>query len=107
MKIKGLWEGIPGFWIDDPQSPDGRRWIATHYGWELIQKKLKERARERCELVISDNCQLRTQWGDAHHVYGRGGGKRDDRLSMLKYACRNCHAIAKIERRLPCSALLS
>ena len=106
MKIKGTWHGIPGYWIDDQASIDGRRWIATHYGWEKIQALVKQEAQGRCELNLSDNCASATQWGDTHHVYGRGGGKREDRLQvegiqMLKFACRSCHEIAKIERRLP------
>jgi hypothetical protein len=102
MKVPGEWEGIPGFWLDDPASPDGKRWIATHYGWEKVCQRVKALCQGRCELNLSDNCSIRSHWLDTHHRRGRGGGKRDDRIWILgvralKAACRPCHAIAKIE----------
>jgi hypothetical protein len=42
MRLKGEWEGIPGHWLRDSQSPDGQRFIATHYGWERIRDRVKE-----------------------------------------------------------------
>lgn len=106
MRIKGEWEGVPGFWIDDDYSPDGKRFVATHYGWEKIEARVKSDAREVCALHTSANCPGRTQWGDVHHVYGRGGGKREDRpvvrgIVMLVYGCRPCHNEVRIKRRLP------
>ncbi len=105
MKVKGTWDGIPGWWIDDPASPDGKRWIATAYGWDKITERVKQEANFRCQLNLADDCQGRqTQWLDTHHRRGRGGGKRDDRITILgvrnlKAACRDCHQIAKIERK--------
>lgn len=104
MKVKGTWDGIPGWWIDDPASPDGKRWIATAYGWDKITERVKQEANFRCQLNLADDCQGQTQWLDTHHRRGRGGGKRDDRITILgvrnlKAACRDCHQIAKIERK--------
>lgn len=104
MKIRGEWNGIPGFWIDDPQSPDGKRWIATHYGWDRVKERVKEIANGRCELNLSENCQGANYWLDTHHRRGRGGGKRDDRITILgkrnlMACCRTCHDSAKIETK--------
>lgn len=106
MKVRGEWNGIPGYWHDDKYSPDGKRWIATQYGWTRVQALVKETAQNRCQLANTADCAGRTQWGDTHHIYGRGGGKRDDRLTVagrpnLAYACRPCHNEAKIKRRWP------
>jgi hypothetical protein len=104
MKTKGDYEGFPGWWIDDPASPDGKRFIATHYGWDLIKERVKQEANFRCQLNLSENCQGRSQWQDVHHRRGRGGGKRDDRITILGRrnllcCCRCCHSLAKIERK--------
>jgi hypothetical protein len=106
MKFKGEWERVPGWWIDDPASPDGKRFIATHHGWELIQKRVKELANNRCELNLASDCAGHTLYLDTHHRRGRGSGgsKRDDRIWILgirnlKSACRPCHSLAKIETK--------
>lgn len=106
MKIKGEWEGIPGWWLDDPQSPDGKRFIATHYGWDQIKERVKEVAHARCELNLSADCAGYTQYLDTHHRRGRGtgGSKRDDRIRIngirnLLAGCRVCHDLAKIETK--------
>ena len=104
MRLKGEWEGIPGHWLRDSQSPDGQRFIATHYGWERIRDRVKELAHGQCELNIAEDCQPRTYWLDTHHRRGRGGGKRDDRIVILGKrnlvaCCRQCHGLATIETR--------
>lgn len=104
MKVSGYYEGVPGHWLDDPASPDGRRWIATAYGWEKIQERVKQECQSRCELNTSEHCQGHSQWLDIHHRRGRGGGKRDDRIWILgkrnlKACCRACHQLARIERK--------
>lgn len=103
---------IPGEWIDDAQSPDGFRFIATPYGW----KKLTEwgaRLARWCqpELNLSEtwSAHLGNEW---HHVYGRGGGKRDDRLVVadrinLRWLCRHHHDKTSIKRREPKAGLNS
>ena len=106
MKWKETWEGVPGFYVDDPQSPDGRRWIATHWGWGIVQERVKELAHNRCELNLAIDCAGVTRYLDTHHRRGRGAGgaKRDDRIVILGKrnllaACRSCHDLAKIERK--------
>lgn len=106
MRIKGDWESIPGDWIDDPQSPDGKRWIASRYGWEKIQQRTKEVAHGRCELNLAIDCSGATIYLDTHHRRGRGtgGSKRDDRIWILGKrnllaGCRQCHDLARIERK--------
>ena len=93
MKEAGQWEGVPGHWLDS-----NRRFIATKYGWRMVVARLRKLADNRCE-----NCGCRCQ-GDPHHRYGRGGGKRDDRIwkdgrRNLLLLCRLCHDTAVIERR--------
>ena len=104
MKRSEHWEGIPGWMLDDPTSPDGKRWIATGYGWDKIIARVKADANYRCQLNISEHCQGTSQWLDVHHRRGRGGGKRDDRIYIvgkmnLLACCRNCHQIARIETK--------
>lgn len=104
MKTKGDWEGIPGFWLDDSVSPDGKRFIATHYGWDKVKERVKTIANGRCELNLAADCQGSTFWLDTHHRRGRGGGKRDDRIFIsgkrnLIAGCRACHDLAKIETK--------
>jgi hypothetical protein len=104
VNVKGEWEGIPGHWLTDPQSPDGRRFIATHYGWDKVQARVRDLCGSRCEMNLSEYCQGRTQWLDTHHRRGRGGGKRDDRIYILGKrnllgVCRPCHDLAKIESK--------
>jgi hypothetical protein len=106
MKRAGKWEDVPGVWIDDPASPDGVRFVASHYGWEKIRTRVKEIAKGRCEINLSENCAGRTYWLDTHHRRGRGtgGSKRDDRIVImgkrnLLATCRPCHDLAKIETK--------
>jgi hypothetical protein len=107
MRVKGDWEGISGFWIDDPQSPDGQRWIATAHGWTKVQARLRELANGKCELNLSEDCMgAHDPWPDSHHRRGRGtgGSKRDDRIVIsgkrnLLLTCRPCHQLAKIETK--------
>lgn len=38
--------------------------------------------------------------GEMHHVYGRGGGKRNDIAEDMEWLCHDCHAAAKIKKRI-------
>lgn len=95
--------GVPGHMIGNART--GWRWVATHYGWEKIKALVKAAANSRCE-----QCHAFEQWGDTHHIYGRGGGKRDDRPVLpdgrknLEYLCRECHGTTEIKRYAPVSA---
>lgn len=100
MKEYGDWQGIPGHWLEG-----GKRWVSTAYGWKVVCGRLKDLAtpmgeqRARCE-----GCGRPTMEGDGHHRYGRGGGRRDDRIEIggernLLYLCRTCHEKAPKERR--------
>ena len=99
--------GVPGFWMND-------RWVATPSGWDRIRWLVRQKARDFCEhdklielglLDEVNGCQGRTQWGDTHHRFGRGGGRRDDRPTLpdgtqnLFFLSRSCHAQARIDRR--------
>lgn len=93
MKLAGDWQGAPGYWLDQ-----NRRFVATKGGWKIICNRLRKLAENHCE-----NCGHSCH-GDAHHRYGRGGGKRDDRIwrdgrRNLLLLCRLCHDTAVIERR--------
>lgn len=95
MKIAGHYRGIPGYWY-------GERWVATLYGWNKIREIVRDFADNRCQ-----RCGLHTVLGDCHHRYGRGSGKRDDRVFRpdgspnLLYLCRRCHNREPILRREP------
>lgn len=99
-KLSQDYQGIPGHLIGNMRT--GWRWVATHYGWEKIKALVKANVNSRCE-----RCHAFEQWGDTHHIHGRGGGKRDDRPVLpngtknLEYLCRECHGTAKIKRRVP------
>ena len=93
------WDGIPGRWIDDSTALDGRRFVASDYGFNKLRARLRTLAQYRCEL-----CGRYCPRGDLHHVYGRGlsGGKREDRWKVgterfLKYLCRICHEVQVIK----------
>lgn len=87
------YQGIPGHILG------GTRWVATHYGWDRIKQLVREKFKWRCVY-----CNRYDRYGDAHHPYGRGGGKREDRLEFpsglpnLEYVCRDCHNGLEIKR---------
>lgn len=71
--------------------------MTTLYGWRIVRVVLLDTCKNQCE-----SCGIVTQYGDLHHVYGRGfgGGKREDRpvvwfgnelIRMVVYLCRECH----------------
>lgn len=41
---------------------------------------------------------------ELHHIYGRGGGKRDDVSDKVRGLCCYCHEETKIKRREPVDA---
>jgi hypothetical protein len=94
------WHGIPGKFVTDPTAPDGRRFIATHYGEKLLLERMRENACSACELCLQP-----THYGQRHHIYGRGfgSGKREDRwevegIVFVIYICGSCHRKQDIER---------
>jgi hypothetical protein len=99
--MRGDWHGLPGVWRDDPTAVDGKRFIATLWSWHKIKQGLAEACKCFCE-----SCGRFDKNADGHHVYGRGGGKRDDRpvvwyegsmICMILYLCRECHGKAVIK----------
>ena len=96
IRERGKWAGLSGYWINAQE-----RWVATETGWHNIRHRLAEEANFRCQ-----NCGAYLGYhGDAHHRYGRGGGRRDDRVTLpdgtrnLFYLCRQCHFHTAIERK--------
>jgi hypothetical protein len=69
---------------------DGREVATTSHSWFKRREECCERASEACEAC---GRYLPLWAGQAHHVIGRGlgGGKRDDRLTNLKWLCEMCH----------------
>ena len=103
-RISQDYQGIPGEMLGNDRT--GWRWVATHYGWDKIKALVKSLAKERCE-----RCHKHEPWGDTHHIYGRGGGKRDDRPVLpdgrknLEYLCRECHGNTEIRRSVRVSEI--
>jgi hypothetical protein len=105
MKIRGEWKfgdvSIPGFWIDDVASPDGKRFVATDHGWDKLRAAKCAVALSRCTLRIK-GCQFWTYLdsGELHHTgkhgRGHGGSWRDDRETA--WTCQSCHQKAERER---------
>jgi hypothetical protein len=96
------WEGVPGTYVDDRTAPDGRRFVASKYGYVQIRRRLWLAVGKRCE-----ECTRGTifESGQLHHVYGRGigGGKREDRREVAgviftRWLCAKCHGLAVILR---------
>ncbi|MGH3430817.1 MAG: hypothetical protein ACRDQZ_25155 [Mycobacteriales bacterium] len=108
MKVKGDYAGIPGWWIDDDESPskDGKRFVTTKAGWKLMRRRVYEidggacqggRCSRRGRLALSE--------GHVHHLNMRGRGLgssvREDRPWItlkdgkrernLCFVCPSCH----------------
>jgi hypothetical protein len=98
MKSRGHWEyagvKIPGHWINDKTSPDGKRFVATAHGWSMLRVAKYRVTGGTCHLR-HPGCLVRMTLdsSDLHHtgVHGRGlgGSWRDDRVTEI--ACRPCH----------------
>ena len=93
------WEGIPGKWVEDPTSVDGRRFVASKRASRQLWDRMRESAGNRCEWC-KDHCSS----GERHHIFGRGmgSGKREDRpyvrgIRFVVYICHRCHESAKIK----------
>ena len=95
---QGKWPVVDGvMFIPDPLNPRGQREICvTDDAWARAQATVRRRARGRCE-----DCLEPAPNGDAHHIWGRTAGKRDDHPDALLNLCRRCHRKAKILRRVP------
>ena len=86
---------ISGRWYERPE-----RFVASVYGWRVLTKWAKLNI-VHCAKGLHAGVEL-------HHVYGRGGGKRDDRLFVnnkpnLQWLCRMHHDMTPILRREPIS----
>jgi 5-methylcytosine-specific restriction endonuclease McrA len=78
---------------------DGRV-ILRGNAYKKMRLRLKGIAQGRCEL-----CGKHCEDGDVHHLHGRGGGRRDDRIVVdgerrLQYACRQCHSGKHIPQKV-------
>jgi hypothetical protein len=96
IRERGHWEGLVGYWINNRE-----RWVTTVYSWNILRRRLAFHANFRCE-----HCGVYLGYrGDVHHRFGRGAGKRDDRIEFadgtrnLFYLCRECHSETAIERK--------
>lgn len=98
IRVKGKWEGIVGHWINVDE-----RFVSTLYGWGQL-KEVGRTAYVNCEYQLNGCKGYGSEW---HHRFGRGGGKRDDRIFLpdgsrgMFWTCRNCHDKLRIERK-PC-----
>jgi hypothetical protein len=93
----GKWPVVDGvMFISDPLNPRGQREICvTDAAWARAQAAVRRRSKGRCE-----DCRELAPNGDAHHIWGRTAGKRDDHPDALLNLCRRCHRKAKILRRV-------
>jgi len=95
--VKGKWQNIPGKWVDDPTAIDGRRFVASTRGVQLLRSRMAQERQGRCELCSGMGT-------DRHHVYGRGfgGGKTEDRpvvngVKFVRWLCRRDHDLQVIK----------
>lgn len=93
---------IAGHYYPDKTSPDGKRFVATEAGWKLLTAA----GRDEIGWCQAEKCHRLHAGTEFHHVFGRGAGKRQDRVSVgdtvyLIWAARECHEEMKIQRRLP------
>lgn len=70
-----------------------------------LRERVGRRESEICQAPGCDSwCPVypsEGRWpGELHHVYGRGGGKRDDRAADMEWLCHTCHEAAKIKKRI-------
>ena len=68
-------------------SPDGFRFIANAYAWTMMRHVLAHMNDEKCERCGNPApIKAKEYWpvGEADHIYGRGGGKREDRIIVVK-----------------------
>jgi hypothetical protein len=94
--MKGKWQNVPGKWVDDSTAIDGKRFVASARGVQILRFRMSQERQGRCEL-----CQH--MGTDRHHVYGRGigGGKTEDRpvvngVKFVLWVCRKCHDLQVI-----------
>ena len=86
--------------------PDGFRYIASPSDWTRIRRVLGYMVGEECEKCVSHAPVNGPFCGEADHIYGRGAGKRDDRIFVvvrdeygkiitikrfLQWLCFRCH----------------
>jgi len=105
IKVKGTiefdGEKIPGHWIDDPASPDQKRFVATKHGYRKLRIAKCHAALQRCTLQ-GPGCRIKAPFhaGELHHTgpHGRGSGGswRDDRHTV--WTCRPCHDREEMKR---------
>ena len=97
---RGKAYSLPGRFLQDPTSPDGRRWIATRESNRVIRSIIRELADSFCELHESSGCWGWTplESGHAHHAIHKklGGSFTDDRIWVAGkrirfWTCATCH----------------
>lgn len=66
--------------ILDPRSPDGKRVILEGADWTRERRRTAMAGKHKCEGCEESHPLPFGKFGHAHHRFGRGGGKRDDRL---------------------------
>jgi hypothetical protein len=87
-------------------TKDGRTILSLRHYTEF-RHRIYDRTEGRCEGITREQrCPVYFQFWDMelHHVYGRGGGKRDDVEAKVLGLCHCCHEKAVIQRREPVSA---
>jgi hypothetical protein len=82
---------IPGHWHERPQ-----RFVATEYGWRKLTSWAQQNLAACARWVTMHGFHFGCEF---HHKYGRGAGKRDDRLESLEWLCRKHHQETPIVTR--------
>lgn len=78
-----------------------KRTILTNNDYRRFRTRVYDRCGGLCE-----GCARYLQFGEMelHHIYGRGGGKRDDIPCKVLGLCSHCHEQSVIKRREPVNA---
>lgn len=100
FRLSGKDYSLPGRFLQDPESPDGMRWVATPDSNKIIRRIVCQMANSRCEWKLVPHCwgYLPLEVGHPHHsiTKGMGGAHSDDRIfvggeQIRFWVCPTCH----------------
>ena len=69
--------------MTDSTSPDGKRVLYEGKDWDRERESLAQAAGHRCEGCERPHPLPFSEAGCGHHKFGRGAGRRDDRMWRL------------------------